>query len=217
MSAFKQIGLVAIASVFALALAIDAADARRGGGGGMRAGGFSGGGIGAGGGRAGFSGGGPRGPHVSNPIARPGIGNRPGQGPGWAGGPGNRPGWGTRPGYGPGYGYRPGYGWGAAAALGAGAGLAYSGYGSGYGYYDDVPYQSYELYEVPSESDAIAECAARFKTYDPASQLTSRARAYAPRARRRNACVGDRRATQPLRAAPLASRCDANSRNRLPL
>ena len=33
MSTFKQIGLIAIASVFALALEIDAADARRGGGG----------------------------------------------------------------------------------------------------------------------------------------------------------------------------------------
>jgi hypothetical protein len=100
--------------------------------------------------------GGPRGPHVSHPIARPGPGNRPG----WA----NRPGY--RPGYGPGYGYRPGFAWGAAAL---GTGLAYSAYNSGYygndyyGSYDDGAYAG-------SPDDAVAECARRFKTYDPASQ-----------------------------------------------
>jgi hypothetical protein len=162
---FRHIGCTAIAAVFALALAIDAADARRGGGGGMRGGGggFSGGGMRGGGGAA-MRGGGRA--HVSNPIARPGPGNRGD----WANRPGNRPpGWANRPGYNPGWGYRPGYGWGAAAAAGAiGAGWAasnyYDPYYSGYGYYDD----SYAAAAEPS--DAIAECARRFKTYDPASQ-----------------------------------------------
>jgi len=66
MSAFKLIGSVVVATVFTLALAIDAADARRGGGGGR---GFSGGGMRAGGfsgGRAGFAGGGRA--HVSFPL-----------------------------------------------------------------------------------------------------------------------------------------------------
>lgn len=172
MSTFKHIGAVVIATGFALAIAIDAADARRGGGG-MRAGGFSGGGMRAGGvGRAGFAGAGARRAHVSNPIARPGIGNRPAGG--WAA---NRPGWGNRPGYGPGYGYRPGYGWGAAAAVGAGVAAAtynsgyYGGeyYGSGYGYPDDGSYAASNVsYAAPS--DAVAECGRRFKTYDPVSQ-----------------------------------------------
>jgi hypothetical protein len=154
MRTFMNIGAVVITAAFALAIAIDTADARRGGGGGR---GFGGGGMRAGSvGSAGrFAGAGPRGPHVSHPIARPGIGNRPGGG--WAG---NRPGWDNRPGYRPGYGY-PGYGWGAAAALGAG--LAYSTYDNGYyGYTDDGAYAA--------SSDAIAECARRYKTYDPASQ-----------------------------------------------
>jgi hypothetical protein len=84
-----------------------------------------------------------------------------------------RPTWGgARPGYGYGNaGYRPGYGWGAAAV---GAGLAYgaaSAYGSGYyggGYYEEPSY-SYQVSGEPG-GDAIAECARRFKTYDPASQ-----------------------------------------------
>ena len=53
----------------------------------------------------------------------------------------------------------------AAAAATVGAGLAYSSYDpyyGGYGYYDDGAYAE--------QSDPIAECARRFKTYDPASQ-----------------------------------------------
>jgi BA14K-like protein len=161
MRTITNIGSVAIAAVFVLALAIDTADARggrggggggmRGGGGAMRSGGFSGAG------RAGMASG-PRGPHVSQPIARPGPGNRPG-GPNWA----------NRPGYNPGWGYRPGYGWGAAAAVGAGLAYGSSYYGSGYGYYDE-PYPAYSYEAGGSDGDAIAECARRFKTYDPASQ-----------------------------------------------
>jgi hypothetical protein len=160
MRTFMHIGSVVIAAAFALALTIDAADARRGGGGGMRGGGFSGGGMRAGGGAGRFAGAGPRRPHVSQPIARPGIGNRPGGGPVV----GNRPGWDNRPGWG----YRPGYGAGyavGAAALGAGLASSayYGGYDSGYyGYADDQAYAA--------SSDPIAECARRFKTYDPASQ-----------------------------------------------
>ena len=169
---FKHLGCVAIAAVFAMALAIDAADARRGGGGGgMRGGGggFSGGGGMRGGGSfsGGMRGGGGaaiRGggrAHVSHPIARPGGG--------WANRPGNRPpGWANRPGYNPGWGYRPGYGWGAAAAVGAGlAASAYYDpyYYGGYGYYDEGAYAA-----PAGPDDAIAECARRFKTYDPASQ-----------------------------------------------
>ena len=156
MPTFKHTGSIMIAAAFVMAIAIDAADARRGGGG-MRGGGFSGGGGMRGGGfggagRAGFAGGGPR---VSQPIARPGIGNRPGGGAGWA----------NRPGYGPGYGYRPGYATGAAAL---GAGLAYGAYNSGYYGYDSGYYGYDEPYAAAS--DPIAECARRFKTYDPASQ-----------------------------------------------
>jgi len=180
MRTFKKMSFVAIASVFALALAIDAADARRGGGGGgfsgggMRGGGFSGGGMRAGGGGARFATGG-SGMRPSHPIARPGA---PGGGVGW----GNRPV--NRPGYGPGWGggYRPGYGWGAAAAVGAvGAGLAYSAYNNGYydpgyydpGYYDPGYYDPGYVTAEPaagSSDDAIAECARLFKTYDPVSQ-----------------------------------------------
>ena len=163
MLTLRHIGAAAIAVAFVLATAaIDNAEARRGGGGGgggmrggggfsggggMRGGGYGGGGMRAGsisGGR-GFAGG----AHPSHPIARPGVG---------------RPGY--RPGYG--YGYRPGYGWGAAAAGAAvvGAGLAYGAYpyyGDDYGYYGE------ETYAV-EPGDPIAECARRFKTYDPASQ-----------------------------------------------
>ena len=164
----RHIAALTIATLFVTALAIDSADARRGGGGGMRGGGgFGGGGmrVGAGGGR-GFAGAGPGRAHVSHPIARPG---RPG-----VGGPGvgNRPGWGNRPGYGGGWaGYRPGYGWGAAAAAGAvGAGLAYgSGYGYGDPYYGAYGY-NYADVAATAPTDAIAECARRFKTYDPGTQ-----------------------------------------------
>jgi len=161
MPSFKLVGSFVIAIACAHMVALDAADARRGGGGGagMRAGGFSGGGVRAGG----F--GGPGRAHISQPIVRPGVG-RPG-GPGWAGGPGNRPGWGNRPGYGYG-GYRPGYGWGAAAA---GAGLAYGAYNSGYyGAYDDGYTGADVAMPYADASDPIAECARRFKTYDPESQ-----------------------------------------------
>lgn len=152
MLSLKHICTAAIAVVFVLATAaIDSADARRGGGGGggMRGGGGFGGGAGMrGGGFAGRA-------HPSHPIARPGPGR-----PGW----GN---WAGRPGY-PGYGYRPGYGWGAAAVGAAvGTGLAYGAYGpyygSDYGYYDEGVYAA-------QPGDPIAECARRFKTYDPASQ-----------------------------------------------
>ena len=158
--------LAALAAIvmFTASLIPDDAYARggRGGGGGMRGGGgFSGGGgmragsIGGGGfaGRA----------HPSHPIARPGVG-----GPGWGNTPGTRPpNWAGRPGYG----YRPGYGWGAAAAGAAvvGAGLAYGAYDPYYGYdygsYDEGAYEP-----VVGQGDPIAECARRFKTYDPASQ-----------------------------------------------
>jgi hypothetical protein len=134
------------------------------------------GGMRAGGGRVGMAGG-PGRAHISQPIAgvgRPGVG-RPG-GPGWAGRPGG-PGWAGRPGYGGGgwAGYRPGYGWGAAAAAGAIGAAAYGAYGGYYGgYYEDpyaysYPSYSYETAAAPG-SDAIAECARRFKTYDMATQ-----------------------------------------------
>ena len=101
--------------------------------------------------------------YPSHPIARPGVGR-----PGWGNTPGTRPpNWAGRPGYG----YRPGYGWGAAAAGAAvvGAGLAYGAYDPYYGYnygaYDEEAYEP-----VAGQGDPIAECARRFKTYDPASQ-----------------------------------------------
>jgi hypothetical protein len=164
MIAFRKTGIILLASTFALALAIDTADARRGGGGGVRAGG-GGARISAGGVRGGFAGR----AHVSHPIAGGGR---------FAA---NRPGWGgNRPGYGWG-GYRPGYGWGAAAVAGAavGAGLAYSncydGYCGGYdnaaydnGYYASGYYGS-DGYEA-SQSDAVAYCAQRFRSYDLRSQ-----------------------------------------------
>jgi hypothetical protein len=167
-----HIGAVAIAAIFVTALAIDAADARRGGGGGGRGGGgFSrggGGGFGGGGMRAGggmrVQGGGGRGFANAGRPSHP-IAGRPGAGGGWAG----RPGYG---GGGWGGGYRPGYGWGAAAAGAAiGTGLAYSGYSDpygSYGYYDQQA--SYVQPDYGAQSDPIAECARRFKTYDPASQ-----------------------------------------------
>ena len=166
MLALRHIGAAAIAVGFVLATAaIDSADARRGGGGGggMRGGGGFGGGGGM---RAGSIGGGGFAgrAHPSHPIARPGVGNRPG----WGNTPGTRPpNWAGRPGYG--YGYRPGYGWGAAAVGAAvGAGLAYGAYDPYYGYgYDEG---AYAAQPVVGEGDPIAECARRFKTYDPASQ-----------------------------------------------
>src|SRR5882757_3238677 len=127
MVTLKHIAAGVVASVFVIAITVDSADARRGGGG-------------AGGG---FANAGSRRAHVSQPIARPGLGNRPGNGPGWGN---NRPGAGN-----PGWG-RPGYGWGAAAV---GAGLAYSSsYNDGYygGYYNDASYVD--------TSDAAANCAA---------------------------------------------------------
>ena len=97
MRTFMHIGSVMIAATFALAITLDAADARRGGGGGgFRGGGGFGGGMRAGGGgfrAAGFSGGRYAG------AGRAGLGtwggSRPGAGmrPGWGGGgwAGNRP------------------------------------------------------------------------------------------------------------------------------
>ena len=168
MLALRHIGAAALAVAFVLAtVAIDSAEARRGGGGGggMRGGGgFSGGGGMRGGsiGGGGFAGR----AHPSHPIAGPGVGR-----PGWGNTPGTRPpNWAGRPGYG--YGYRPGYGWGAAAAGAAvvGAGLAYGAYDpyyNDYGYYDEGAYAPQPVVE---QGDPIAECARRFKTYDPASQ-----------------------------------------------
>ena len=69
MPAFKHTGSIIIAAAFVLAIAIDAADAGRGGGGMRGGGGFSGGGMRGGGfagpGRAGFAGR----AHPSHPIA----------------------------------------------------------------------------------------------------------------------------------------------------
>ena len=165
MLTLRHIAAGVVASVFVIAITVDSADARRGGGGGgARAGGVGGGGgaMRAGGGaRGGHANVGSRRAHVSNPIARPGVGNRPGDGAGWGnnrpglGNPGwgnNRPGW-DNAGWG-----RPGYGWGAAAV---GAGLMYSSSYDG-GYYNDASYA-----DTP---DAIAYCAQRFRSYDPSTQ-----------------------------------------------
>jgi hypothetical protein len=166
MMAYKKTSIILLASTFALALAIDTAEARRGGGGaGVRAGG-GGARMSAAGVRGGFNR-----AHVSQPIAGRGrlAVNRPGWGGGnWAG---------NRPGYGGG-GYRPGYGWGAAAVAGAvGAGLAYSNCydGSCGGYYntayDDGYYGNSGGYATTSvASDAVAYCAQRFRSYDLRSQ-----------------------------------------------
>ena len=207
MLTLKHIGAAVIASAFVTAIAIDTADARRGGGGGgARAGGVGGGGAMRAGGGARFA-------HVSNPIARPGLGNRPDFGrPGRPGVGWGRPGWGNgwAGGYGPGY----GVGWGAAAV---GAGLAYASsnydcdpyyasngycnngpyaYGSAYGSYAPPTYganygsivptpggyangsfasagiPTYRASYVVTSPDAIAiaECARRFRSYDPESQ-----------------------------------------------
>jgi hypothetical protein len=52
-----------------------------------------------------------------------------------------------------------------------GAGLAYGAYDPYYGY-DDGYYggEAYAPQPVLEQGDPIAECARRFKTYDPASQ-----------------------------------------------
>jgi hypothetical protein len=135
MVAFRKTSVVLLASTFALALAMDTADARRGGTGGARAGG---GGMRASavGTRGGFA----NRAHVSRPIAGTGrfAGNGVVGGGRWNG---NRPG----------YGYRPGYGLGAAAVAGAavGAGLAYSNcYGGncGDGYYNARYDNGYGVY-----------------------------------------------------------------------
>lgn len=164
MIAFKKTSIILVASTFALALAIDTADARRGGGAGVRAGG--------GGARmsaAGVRGGLGNRAHISQPIA--GRGRFAANAPGWRGN------WaGNRPGYG--YGYRPGYGWGAAAVAGAvGAGLAYSNCYDGTcgGYYntayDDGYYGNGGTYAASAAtSDAVAYCAQRFRSYDLRSQ-----------------------------------------------
>jgi hypothetical protein len=112
--------------------------------------------------------------HISQPIARPGGGfaNRPGGGGNWAGRPGYGGGWNNA-----GWGYRPGYGLGAAAAVGAG--VAYGAYGNGYyggGYYEEPTYSYQVSGPADSDSDAIAECARRFRTYDPASQTYIRSK-----------------------------------------
>ena len=185
MLTLKHIGAAVIASAFVTAIAIDTADARRGGGGGSgaRAGSIGGGGaMRAGSIRAGGAvraGGGARLAHVSNPIARPGLGNRPG-GPdfGRPGRPGidvgrpGRPGWGNNWGGGwPGY----GAGWGAAAAVGAGLAYAGSNYCDPYSGYCNSGSYAYGSYAPAygatyGASDAVAECARRFRSYDPASQ-----------------------------------------------
>jgi hypothetical protein len=196
MFTFKHIGAAVIASVIATAIVADVADARRGGGGGggMRAGGFSGSGAIRGGS---FNRGGALAGNrvtnagsftrVSNPIAnrpdlgrpgRPDVGlpGRPGNRPdvGLPGRPGDRPGWGWG-----GDNWSGGWGWGAAAV---GAGLAYgassdycdpyyasNGY-CNYGYGSYAPTYGTPAVSYETSSDAIADCARRFRSYDPASQ-----------------------------------------------
>ena len=142
MLTLKHIGAAVIASAFVTAIAIDTADARRGGGGGgARAGGVGGGGAVRASGGARFA-------HVSNPIARPGLGNRPSVG--WG-----RPGWGNNWAGG----YWPGYGVGLGAAA-VGAGLAYASsnsycdpYYASNGYCNAGPYaygSAYEPYAPPT-------------------------------------------------------------------
>ena len=156
-------------------------------GGGAIGGGFAGrpgGGVGIGGGgfagRPGFGG------------VRPSFGGvRPGFGGGYAG---VRPGFGHHGWHGgnrwrnAGY-YRRGYGYGG-IGLGLGLGLAagslygaygYPGYGYGYdsgyyaqpGYYAPAGYYGTETVTVGAtqgDEDLVAECARRFKTYDPQTQ-----------------------------------------------
>jgi BA14K-like protein len=187
MLTLRHIGAAVIASVIATAIVVDVADARRGGGGGggARAGGFGGGGMragGLGGGGALRGGSFNRGgaiagnrmanagsfQRVSNPIAgRPDIG-RPGT-------PGNRPGW-DGGWAGGGWGGNYGWGWGAAAV---GAGLAYGAstycdpyYDSScnYGNYGYGAYAPAYAATYGTSSDAIEDCARRFRSYDRASQ-----------------------------------------------
>ncbi|MBD8908619.1 BA14K family protein [Methylorubrum zatmanii] len=163
----------------------------RGGGAGLAGGGFRGGGAGLAGG--GFRGGG-AGLGTGGFAGRPGFAaGRPGFGNGVAG---VRPGFGNRGWYGGdrwrNAGWRRGYGYGGVGlglGLGAGLGLAagglygagaygYPGYGYGYGYddgyYAPAGYYGTETVETGiapgGDDDAIAECARRFKTYDPQSQ-----------------------------------------------
>jgi hypothetical protein len=149
----KRLFVLVIAALLFVPLITSEAEARWGGGGGFRGGGFAGGGFRgggfAGGGfrGAGFAGGGFRGGAIGMGGARwagAGIGRA-----GWVGRPGfgvGRPGWGVgRPGWGGGW-ARPGWGWnrwgwrgrwpwwGAAAGLGIAAGF-YGGYPYS-GYYD---------------------------------------------------------------------------------
>lgn len=116
--------LLAAIAAFALltaCLSPDDAYARRGGGGGMRAGGFHGGGVRGGAVHAGrVHGGGARGYRVGGPRPSHPIAGRPGRPV--AGYPG----------------YRPGYGW-RGAAYGAAAGAAAVG---AYGYYNNNSYNS---------------------------------------------------------------------------
>jgi hypothetical protein len=152
----------------------------RGGGAGLAGGGFRGGGAGLGAG--GFAG-------------RPGYGGvRPGFGNGVAGvgaGFGNRGWYGGNRWRNAGY-YRRGYGYGGLGlglGVGAGLGLAAGGlYGGGYGYpgygyggygYDDGYYAPAGYYGTETvttgvaaggDEDLVAECARRFKTYDPQTQ-----------------------------------------------
>jgi hypothetical protein len=190
MPTLKHIGAIAIATVIATVMVIDAADARRGGGGGNGA-------------RASSLGGGARVANAgsvaraSNPIRRTDLG-RPGR-------PGFRPGWGWGGGW-----NGPGWGWGAAAVGAAAVGTRLANASSNYcdpyyapcnGSYAYAPptyganngaivpaspaYGSYAngtfgslgatrattyaaSYAPPPE--AIAECARRFRSYDPASQ-----------------------------------------------
>ena len=167
----------------------------RGGGGGFAGGGFRGGGAGLAGGGfrgggAGLAGGGFRGGGFAG---RPGFGvGRPGFGNGVAG---VRPGFGNRGYYGgnrwrnAGF-YRRGYGYGGLGlglGVGAGLGLAAGGlYGGGYGYpgygyggYDEGYYAPAGYYGTETvttgvapggDDDLVAECARRFKSYDPQTQ-----------------------------------------------
>jgi BA14K-like protein len=186
----KLIGTALIASVIATAIVVDTADARRGGGGGgVRAGGgFGGGGAIRGGGglnrggalagsRIGYAG------SLARVSGRPDLG-RPGRPDvGLPGRPGDRLGWGWGGGWNGGgwNGGWPGYGWGwGAAALGAG--LAYGAASSycdpnydpycngGYASYGYAPAYGSSYAPAYGAADAIAECARRFRSYDPASQ-----------------------------------------------
>lgn len=165
MLTLKHVGYALLAALFVTAIAVDAADAR-GGGGGARGGGMRAGGLG-GGSRVAHIGG----PRPSHPIAgRPGGPGGPGRPdwgrpgrPGWGGGSGNWGGgnWG---------GYWPGYGVGI--GLGAlGAGLAYSNWCDPYynnGCYD-YGYQGTGYQDGYQDND-VAYCAQRFRSYDVASQ-----------------------------------------------